>query len=125
MSLKDREVVSKNRCSLDIVREVLSVASVKVRKTKIMYGANLNFLQVEKYLNALLGNGLLERDGNSSYIITGAGLEFLQRYEEYLKRTFQLKVETQMNMKDKLQLERMCFASKNRVVSEQSQGSKT
>ena len=36
LSLKDRITVNKNRSSLDIVREVLSTASHKVRKTRIM-----------------------------------------------------------------------------------------
>ena len=107
--------VSKNRCSLDIVREVLSIASVKVRKTKIMYGANLNFLQVEKYLNVLVGNGLLERDGDSGYLVTGVGLEFLQLYEDYLERTSRLREEVERNATDRLRIESMCFDGKSRV----------
>ena len=51
MALKNRRTVNKNRCSLDIAREVLSIVSVKVRKTRIMYGANLSFVQLEKYLS--------------------------------------------------------------------------
>ena len=78
-----------------------------------MYGANLNFLQVEKYLNALLGNGLLKSDGYSGYLTTGSGLEFLQLYEDYLERTSRLKEEVERNAKDRLRLESMCFNSKN------------
>ena len=120
MSSKGKRTMNKNRCGLDIVREVLSIASVKVRKTKIMYGANLNFLQVEKYLNALVGNGLLKCDGYYGYLTTGTGLEFLQLYEDYLKQSTRLKAEVEKNAKDRLRLENMCFNNKSDVVLNKS-----
>lgn len=43
-----------NRNSLDIVRDMLAVASTGARKTKIMYQANLSYVQVKKYLRDLL-----------------------------------------------------------------------
>ena len=112
LSLNDGRSMNKNRRSLDIVREVLSIALVKVRKTKIMYGANLNFLQVEKYLRILQGSGLLEFDGDSGYLITETGLEFLQLYEAYLERSTRLREDVERNMRDRLRLENMCFNSK-------------
>ena len=45
---------NKNRRRLEIVRDLLSAASEKTRKTRIMYQANLSFRQNEKYLNSLL-----------------------------------------------------------------------
>jgi len=101
--------VNKNRCSLDIVRAVLSIASVRARKTKIMYGANLSFHQVQKYLCVLLRNGLLEHDVDSGYLITAAGKEFLCLYAEYLERSKGLSQEVEKNTKDRLKLESMCF----------------
>lgn len=101
--------MNKNRSSLDIVREVLSIALVRVRKTKIMYGANLSFLQVEKYLKRLLGSGLLEHDGDSGYLITDAGTEFLEMYKDYLERYELLKEELAKNARDRIRLENMCF----------------
>ena len=101
--------VGKNRCSLDIVRAMLSIALVRSRKTKIMYGANLSFHQVEKYLGFLLGSGLLEHDVYSGYLITGLGREFLSLYEEYLGRSIVLRQEVERNTKDRLRLENMCF----------------
>jgi predicted transcriptional regulator len=108
MSLNYNRSVNKNRCSLDIVHEMLSIASVKVRKTKIMYGANLSFLQLEKYLSALLGSGLLAYDGDSGYLITRTGMEFLHQYNDYVERSTRLKSEVERNTKDKLHLENMC-----------------
>jgi predicted transcriptional regulator len=115
LSLNDRKTTPKNRSSLDIVREVLSIASVKVRKTRIMYGANLSFLQLEKYLAALLGSGLLAHDGDSGYLVTGSGMEFLQLYDNYLERSARLGAEVERNKKDRLQLENMCFNNSCKV----------
>jgi predicted transcriptional regulator len=113
LSLKDRKTPNKNRNSLDIVREVLSLAVVKVCKTRIMYGANLSFLQLEKYLKALLGNALLSFDGDSGYLTTTSGKEFLALYEEYLKRSTHLRGEVENNAKDRQRLENMCGFGKN------------
>jgi predicted transcriptional regulator len=107
--------VNKNRCSLDIVRAVLSIASVRARKTKIMYGANLSFHQVQKYLCVLLRNGLLEHDVDSGYLITAVGKEFLCLYEEYLERSKGLSQEVERNTKDRLKLESMCFNNTGEV----------
>jgi predicted transcriptional regulator len=104
--------INKNRCSLDIAREVLSIASVRARKTRIMYGANLSFRQVQKYLSTLLRSGLLEHNDDSGYLITKAGKEFLSLYEDYLTRSKGLSKEVERNTKDRLQLESMCFNSK-------------
>ena len=113
LSLKNRRAVNKNRGSLDIVCEVLSIASFRVRKTRLMYGANLNFLQLEKYLGALLGNALLSFDGDSGYLTTKSGKEFLQLYEDYLKRSTRLKGEIETHAKDRHHLENMCGIGKD------------
>jgi predicted transcriptional regulator len=107
--LKNGRMANKNRGSLDIVHDVLSIASVKMRKTRIMYRANLSFAQVKKYLRVLLRSGLLERDGDSSYLITERGREFLEFYETYLEESTRLVEDVKRNMKNRLQLENMCF----------------
>jgi len=113
--------MNKNRHSLDIVREMLSIASVKVCKTKIMYGANLSFLQLEKYLSLLLGSGLLIHDSDSGYLTTGTGMEFLSLYENYIKRSKRLMEEVERNTRDKLLLESMCFGNKNEANQTEGQ----
>ena len=105
--------MNKNRCSLDIAHEVLSIVSVKARKTRIMYGANLSFVQVEKYLTALLGSGLLEHDGTSGYLITERGKEFLKLYKDYIEQSTSLKEKEEKNTADRLRLENMCFSNKS------------
>ena len=100
-----------NRRSLDITRDILRVASVKVRKTRIMYQANLSFVQVKKYMHNLLEKGLLRPDGDSCYLITKKGAEFLELYDEYIKNCKQLELKLNQNEKDRLMLEKMCFNS--------------
>ena len=108
MSVKDRNPANKNRSSLDIVREVLSLATEKVCKTRIMYGANLSFVQLEKYLSTLLGNALLSFDGDSGYLTTASGKVFLALYTDYLERSTVLRGEVERNTKDRQHLEKLC-----------------
>ena len=96
------------RRSLDIVKDILIVASVSVRKTRIMYQANLSFVQVNKYLNKLLEQDLLKHDDNSRYLITDNGLAFLKLYEEYVESYTKLKEQVKRSVKDRLHLERIC-----------------
>ncbi len=95
----------KNRHRLDIVRDVLTVASVRIRKTKIMYRANLSFVQVEKYLKDLLAAGLVESAGASMYVTTKRGEEFLQSYSKYLERISRIELEREEAKRDKQKLE--------------------
>jgi len=110
-NLKKRE--RKNRHKLDIVRDMLSIALVKTRKTRIMYQANLSYRSLEKYLNSLLENGLIECDEEAYYLITSRGKQFLQMYADYLeksKRTVEEITLARKNVKmEKFKLENMCF----------------
>jgi predicted transcriptional regulator len=113
LPLNDRKTTNKNRSNLDIVREVLSIALVKVCKTRIMYGANLSFHQLEKYLSALLGNALLSFDGDSGYLTTASGEEFMQLYQDYLDRSSRLRGEVERNTKERQYLENLCGLAKD------------
>ena len=97
------------RDSLDIVKDMLLVATERVKKTRIMYQANLSYRHMEKYLEGLLESELIECDDSSCYMVTSKGKEFLQMYEEYLERQRRLKQEIKGASKDRLLLENMCF----------------
>ena len=99
---------NKNRGKLDIVHEILCISSIKVRKTRIMYQANLSFVQVERYLQNLLENGLIEFLDDTFYLITPKGKRFLQMHTEYLLKVKQLGEEANETEKNKLRLENMC-----------------
>ena len=107
--VKPRNNKGNNRHSLEIVRDILSVASVRTRKTRIMYQANLSFVQIEKYLRRLLDGGLVDHDGDSCYLITRKGLDFLGLYDEYLDRCKQIREEVDRSSEERRLLEGMCF----------------
>jgi len=110
--LKPRNGKGSNRSSLDIVRDMLSVASVKARKTRIMYQANLSFVQLEKYLGDLLEKGLLDFDGDSYYLITKKGLEFLKLYDYYCEQVKLIREQENQRVQDRLSLENMFSSSR-------------
>ena len=108
MFLNVEETKNTKRHRLDIVRDMLSIASVKVRKTRIMYQANLNYRIMEKYLKKLLDSGLLECDGGS-YLITVRGKEFLQMYADYVERNMRIRQDIEGIDRHRLLLVNMCF----------------
>jgi predicted transcriptional regulator len=99
----------KNRFSLEIARDMLLIASERVRKTRIMYQANLSYRIMEKYLKKLLDSGLLERDDGSLYLITVKGKEFLQMYADFVERNMRIRQDIEGIDKDRSLLVSMCF----------------
>jgi len=51
------------RNNLDIEADILGVTRQGSIKTWIVYGANLNFKIVKRYLDGLISRGLLEQEG--------------------------------------------------------------
>ena len=107
-SLKARKNIRNNRGHLDIVRDILSAASVKSRKTRIMYQANLSYVQVQKYLRDLLERDLLNHDGTSFYLITKKGLQFLKLYDEHAERCKRLEEQVDQYNRERALLNQMC-----------------
>ena len=63
--------------------DVLALATSGIKKTHIMYKANLSYEQVLLYLSELVGKGLLSQDAWQDgivYRITDKGREFLLCY---------------------------------------------
>ena len=80
--------MSKYRDRLEIIRDILLVVSGNdgPRKTHIMYGANLGYKILVRYLDELLKLDLLECNDDSCYRLGEKGEKFLRLYEEYEKR---------------------------------------
>jgi len=74
----------KKRESEDIYRDILQLTRNGAIKTRIVYGANLNFKIVKGYLSKLLSLGLLE-ESRKGYRTTEKGLDFINRYEELIR----------------------------------------
>ncbi len=78
--------LGKYREKLDIVADILNIVSKNARKTQIMYGANLNYGVLQKYIADMTKAGLIVfHVENRLYSITDKGAKFLDTYKEYRK----------------------------------------
>lgn len=76
---------NKYRSKIEIVRDILQVvADRSSRKTRIMYGANLSYRLLTRYLDDIMRAGMMECD-ETEYMITKRGERFLRFYESYEK----------------------------------------
>lgn len=74
------------RGKLDIIADILNVASRNPKKTQIMYQANLNFHLLQKYLAEMSTASLIcFEDETQCYALTPKGQEFLEIYRQYTK----------------------------------------
>lgn len=72
----------KNRSRLEIMAAILERAVEGAKKTRIMYGANLSFYQIEGYIRYMIKMGFLTFEKESGlYWATSKGREFLKSYE--------------------------------------------
>ena len=73
-----------NRGKIQIMGDVLALATSGIKKTHIMYRANLSYEQVHLYLGELIGKRLISQDVSSPdgvvYRTTEKGREFLLYY---------------------------------------------
>src|SRR3972149_5220389 len=74
------------RGRLDIIADILNVASRSAKKTQIMYQANLSYKVLQKYLAEVTGAQLIDfEDRRQCYNLTDKGREFLEAYQKYSK----------------------------------------
>ena len=100
--------MAKYRDRLQIVADILSIASRGAKKTRIMYQANLSFKLLCRYLGEVMDAGLVCFDDGNSYVLTSKGKEFLSKYDEYSRRRERLKVHLNNVNNEKSILEQMC-----------------
>jgi len=89
------------RDRLEIIADILSVVSLKPKKTQIMYQANLSFRVLQKYLARMSDSSLICFEAeNRCYILTAKGKVFLETYREYSKRNRKAeKIFSEVNLK--------------------------
>jgi predicted transcriptional regulator len=84
MTTTTSEQRKNNRGKIQIMGDVLALATSGIKKTHIMYRANLSYEQVHLYLGELIAKRLIAQDVSSSdgvvYRITEKGREFLLYY---------------------------------------------
>ena len=78
-------LLGKNRDRVSIVAAILEAANSGASKTHIMFGANLSFSLLEKYLDVVVGAGFV-RVEDSRYVLTERGREFLKHYRRFHER---------------------------------------
>jgi predicted transcriptional regulator len=74
------------RDRLDIIADILNVATRRAKKTQIMYQANLNHTLLKKYLREILAARLIRHNVNTQlFMLTEKGQDFLKVYDRYSK----------------------------------------
>lgn len=74
------------RNKLDIIADVLEVAKDGARKTQIMYGANLSYTLLTRYLKNVMDMGLVRREDENIFKLTEKGSNFLQEFNGYREK---------------------------------------
>jgi len=79
--------VERRRSSIEVIADMLRLG--EAGKTEIMYSANMSYFQLQKYLNFLLGLGLINKVtvGNPivTYRVTNKGLRLLRNIDSILE----------------------------------------
>lgn len=76
------------RTSLEVVYSILSACNEGNTKTKVMYAAGINLIELEKYLELLEKEGYIksQQSGKSNiYLLTDKGKDALTKLEKYVK----------------------------------------
>jgi predicted transcriptional regulator len=77
-----------NRGKIQIMGDVLALGTSGIRKTHIMYKANLSYEQVHLYLEELIGKRLISQDVTPDGIVyrtTENGRQFLDYYTRLME----------------------------------------
>jgi predicted transcriptional regulator len=97
------------RGRLDIIADILQVASQNAKKTQIMYQANLSYKVLQRYLRDITAASLISfKTTEQCYVLTSKGQEFLEAYKDYAKTN--RSIEKRLNDFDnkKKNLEELC-----------------
>ena len=78
-------MLGKNRDRVSIVAAILEAATGGESKTHIMFGANLSFSLLEKYLDVAMNSGFLRFEDSKNHL-TERGQEYLKGYRRFERR---------------------------------------
>jgi len=98
------------RNRFDIIADILKVVRGNgAKKTQIMYGANLSYSVLTRYLNVVLNACLIRfESGKRCYVLTDRGKMFLERYREYSMRSRHLRRQLKNVHAERKVLEELC-----------------
>jgi predicted transcriptional regulator len=105
--------IVRYRRRIHIIADVLNAAGKnRVKKTKIMYVANLSHGLLEKYLSETISLGFMRCD-KDGYEVTEKGRVFLERYNQFFSKYSKIEREFEKLRFDREVLERMCTLNTN------------
>ena len=100
--------MGRYRDRLQIVADILAIASRGAKKTWIMYQANLSYKLLCKYLDEVLECGLVRVDDKEDcYVVAPKGEQFLEKFSAYAARRERVKEELGTMRKERALLEKM------------------
>lgn len=70
------------RSRQDIVADILELLKEPTVKTRVMYGANLSYSQLQYYIELLEAGGLIQNIGYNKWVSTERGRRLLELYKE-------------------------------------------
>ena len=77
--------LGKNRDRQSIIAAILETANSGANKTRIMFGANLSFKLLDKYLDLVVCNGFVQVH-DSLCLLTETSRDFLRQYGNFHDR---------------------------------------
>ncbi len=95
------------RGRVEIIADILNVASTRAKKTRIMYFANLSYALLEKYLPEVLKLEFISYD-NECYEVTEKGRAFLEKYSSFSSKYSKFEGELQRMLFEREALEKLC-----------------
>ena len=87
-----------NRRKIQITADILCLSTVAIKKTHIMYKANLSYEQVNYYLSDMLNNGLISQhilEDGIVYRTSEKGREYLKHYTRLMDLVMERQNENQ------------------------------
>lgn len=112
--------MKQRRNRIDIIADVLKVASNGANKTRIMYEANLSFKLLERYLKTVLNNGFIQHL-DTNYRITDYGRTFLLRYQHFSRARYRTQQKSKNLADEEMSLEEFCSENHNNSPTEDSE----
>ena len=100
-------LLSKYRNRLQIIAEILEIVRGGAKKTHIMYGANLSYKLLCKYLGEVLECGLVQVDGEERYSVAPKGEKFLKHFSSYVEQRDHVKKALRQVDEERALLEQM------------------
>jgi predicted transcriptional regulator len=79
------------RSRQDIIADILAHLHEPVRKTRIMYGANLSYEQIQDFLSQLQRKSVVQKTSDSKWVLTEKGRKLSQLYQASRRLNLELK----------------------------------